>query len=26
MMPVKDVVAWTTMIEGLGSHGFGFDA
>ncbi|TKY53292.1 Pentatricopeptide repeat-containing protein [Spatholobus suberectus] len=25
-MPVKDVVAWTTMIEGLGSHGFGFDA
>ncbi|RDX63922.1 Pentatricopeptide repeat-containing protein, partial [Mucuna pruriens] len=26
LMPVKDVVAWTTMIEGLGSHGFGFDA
>ena len=25
-MPVKDVVAWTTMIEGLGSHGFGFEA
>ncbi|XP_027364305.1 pentatricopeptide repeat-containing protein At5g16860-like [Abrus precatorius] len=25
-MPVKDVVAWTTMIDGLGSHGFGFDA
>uniref|UniRef100_A0A151UG03 Uncharacterized protein n=1 Tax=Cajanus cajan TaxID=3821 RepID=A0A151UG03_CAJCA len=22
----KNVVAWTTMIEGLGSHGFGFDA
>jgi len=26
MMPVKDVVAWTTMIEGLGSHCFGLDA
>ncbi|XP_061362792.1 pentatricopeptide repeat-containing protein At1g11290, chloroplastic-like [Gastrolobium bilobum] len=25
-MPVKDVVAWTTMIEGLGSHGFGFES
>ncbi|KAK7278859.1 hypothetical protein RJT34_23898 [Clitoria ternatea] len=25
-MPVKDVVAWTAMIEGLGSHGFGFEA
>ncbi|MED6123403.1 hypothetical protein PIB30_048883 [Stylosanthes scabra] len=25
-MPIKDVVAWTTMIEGLGSHGFGFEA
>ncbi|KAK7345101.1 hypothetical protein VNO77_15536 [Canavalia gladiata] len=25
-MPVKDVVAWTTMIEGLSSHGFGFQA
>lgn len=25
-IPVKDVVIWTTMIEGLGSHGFGFEA
>lgn len=25
-LSVKDVVAWTTMIEGLGSHGFGFEA
>ncbi|KAL1368197.1 pentatricopeptide repeat-containing protein At1g11290, chloroplastic-like [Arachis duranensis] len=25
-MPIKDVVAWTTMIEGLGSHGFGLEA
>ncbi|XP_058728246.1 pentatricopeptide repeat-containing protein At4g35130, chloroplastic-like [Vicia villosa] len=23
---VKDVVAWTTMIDGLGSHGFGYEA
>ncbi|XP_054801558.1 pentatricopeptide repeat-containing protein At4g19191, mitochondrial-like [Prosopis cineraria] len=22
----KDVVAWTTMIEGFGSHGFGYEA
>lgn len=25
-MPVKDVIAWTSMIEGFGSHGFGFEA
>ncbi|KAJ7976688.1 Pentatricopeptide repeat-containing protein [Quillaja saponaria] len=25
-MSVKDVVAWTTMIEGFGSHGFGYEA
>lgn len=25
-LSLKDVIAWTTMIEGLGSHGLGFEA